>query len=142
MAVAKTFIKLAENEAIVKVAGTAAGATIALATDLLGPNQVVDGATQTVDITGIVWSGAVGGIITIVRNSVTIVTLQTDNANFMDFSGQVMSPENTQNTKDIVVTMSVAQGECWVKVRKVAGYKSKIETGLFGSYDDPTVTGS
>lgn len=142
MAVTKSFTKVAENEAVIKVAGTAAGATIALATDLLAPNQVVDGATQTVDITGIVWSGAVGGVITITRNAVVIATLQTDNGNFMDFSGQVMPPENTQNTKDIVVTMSVAQGECWVKVRKVAGYVSKIEYGLYGSYDDPTVTGS
>lgn len=142
MAVTKTFIKVAENEAVIKVAGTAAGATISLATDLLGPSQVVNGATQTVDITGIVWSGAVGGVITVTRNSTVIATLQTDNGNFMDFSGQVMPPENTQNTKDIVVTMSVAQGECWIKVRKIGGYVSKIEIGNFGSYDDPTVTGS
>ncbi|CAB4125357.1 hypothetical protein UFOVP58_119 [uncultured Caudovirales phage] len=142
MAVTKTFIKVAENEAVIKVAGTAAGATISLATDLLGPNQVVNGATQIVDITGIVWSGAVGGIITITRNSAIIATLQTDNGNFMDFSGQVMPPENNQNTSDIVVTMSVAQGECWIKVRKVNGYVSKIEYGNFGSYDNPAVTGS
>jgi hypothetical protein len=41
MAVTKTVLKLAERDAVVKVAGGAGSATIALATDLLKANEEV-----------------------------------------------------------------------------------------------------
>ena len=142
MAVVKTILKNTDQEAVVKVQDTAASATIALATDLLASSQALDGATQTVNITGLQWSGAPDGIITITRNSVVIATLQTTAAGALEMNGQMMIPDTIENTQDIVVTISGAQSECWIKLRKAGGYKSKVENATYGSYDDPTRVGA
>lgn len=142
MAVVKTILKNTDQEAVVKVQGTAASATIALATDLLASSQALDGATQTVNITGLQWSGAPDGVITVTRNSVVIATLQTTAAGALEMNGQMMIPDTIENTQDIVVTISGAQSECWIKLRKAGGYKSKVENATYGSYDDPTRVGA
>lgn len=142
MAVTKTVLKKTHQEAIVKVAGTAAAATIDLGDDLLPSTQVLDGSTQTVNITGVTWTGATGGVISISRNSVVIMTLLAETSGELDFGGQDMVPDTIQNISDIVVTISGAQAECWLKLRKVGGYKTTVEPEQFGSHDDPTVAGS
>jgi hypothetical protein len=142
MPVAKTIMKKTHQEAIVKVAGTAAAATIDLSADLVATGQVLDGATQKVSITGVNWAGAPDGIVTITRNSVTIMTLQANAAGMMYFDGQSMIPDNIEEASDIVVTVSGAQAECWLKLRKVSGYKTTIEPEQFGPYDNPAVAGS
>lgn len=141
MPVVKTILKNTEHESIVKVQGTAAAATIDLQTDIVAPTQETDGATQKVVITGVQWTGATGGVIQITRNSVVIMTLVAEGAGALEMNGQAMVPDSTEFASDIVVTISGAQAECWLKVKKVSGYKSKIETGIFGSYDDPTQSG-
>jgi hypothetical protein len=142
MAVTKTVLRLTETEAVVKVAGTAAAETIDLQTDLLSSTQVLDGATQTVTIVGMQWTGAPGGIATITRNGTTIMTLQADSADQMMMNGQDMVPDSINATQDIVVTISGAQTECWLRLKKVSGYKSKVEDSFYGSYDDPTRVGA
>ena len=140
MAVVKTVMKNTPVEAVVKVQGTAAAATISLATDLLGSTEVIEG-TPSASISGVVWSGGTDGIIQITRNSVVIMTLQTTAAGMMEFNGQMMIPDNIEAASDIVVTISGAQCECWLRIKKNTGYKSKIETSVFGQYDDPTKAG-
>lgn len=142
MAVTKSVLKAAEVEAVVKVAGTAASATISLATDILGPNQVTSGSTQTVNIAGISWTGAAGSQIQIVRNSVVVATLIGETAAQFDFAGQMMTPDTVENTKDLVVTISGAQAECWIRLKKAGGYTSKVEYEKYGSYDDETKVGA
>jgi hypothetical protein len=142
MAVVKTVLKNTNQEAVVKVAGTAAAATIDLSVDLLAASQALDGDTQTVNIAGLVWTGASGGVITITRNSVVIASLQSNAAGALDFTGQMMIPETIGNTSDIVVTISGAQAECWIRLRKVSGYASKVEYATYGSYDDETRVGA
>lgn len=138
MATVKTILKKTDKEAVVKIAGTAAPQTITLATDLLIASQTLDGATQTVNIVGVIWTGAVGGVVSIARNSVVIMTLQADAAGALDFSGQMMIPDSIENTSDIVVTISGAQAECWLRLRKVSGYAPKIEMASFGGNSDNT----
>lgn len=142
MAIVKTVLRKTHGEAIVKVAGTAAAATISLASDLLPTGQVLDGATQAASIIGATWTGAADGIITISRGGVTVMTLQANAAGQLDFAGQQMIPDPIGSTSDIVVTISGAQAECWLKIRKLSGYKTTIEPEQFGSHDDPTVAGS
>lgn len=142
MAVVKTVLKNVNQEAVVKVAGTAAAATIDISTDLVATTQALDGDTQTVNIVGLVWSGAADGIITITRNGIIITTLQANAAGALDFAGQQMIPEIINNTSDIVVTISGAQAECWIRLRKVGGYATKVETATYGSYDDETRVGA
>lgn len=142
MAVVKTVVKNTNQEAVVKVAGTAAAATIDLSVDLLAATQALAGATQTVNIAGLVWTGATGGIITLTRNNIVVVTLQANASGALDFTGQMMIPEVISNTHDIVVTISGAQAECWIRLRKVGGYDTKVETVVFGAYDDETRIGA
>jgi hypothetical protein len=142
MATVKTVIKKTHQEAVIKVAGTAAAETISLASDLLPTGQVLDGATQTVNIVGVTWTGAANGIVTIARGATTVMTLQANNSNQLDFGGQQMIPDTVANTTDITVTISGAQSECWLKLRKVGGYKTTIETANFSIYDNPAVAGS
>ena len=142
MAVVKTVLKNTNQEAVVKVAGTAAAATIDLSVDLLAASQALDGETQTVNIAGLVWTGATNGIIQITRNSVVVATLQANAAGGLDFTGQMMIPETIGNTSDIVVTISGAQAECWIRLRKVSGYATKVEYATYGSYDDETRVGA
>lgn len=140
MAIVKTILKKTHQEAVVKVAGTAAAGTVALATDLLPTGQVLDGVTQTVNIVGVTWAGSSAGVVTITRNSVVIMTLTSSGQ--LDFTGQAMIPDTIENTSDIVVTISGGQAECWMRLRKVGGYKTSVEPEQFGIYDNPAVVGS
>lgn len=142
MAVVKTVLKNVNQETVVKVAGTAAAATIDLSTDLVANTQTIDGDTQTVNIIGLVWTGATDGIITITRNSVVVATLQANAAGSLEFGGQAMIPETINNTSDIVVTISGAQAECWIRLRKVNGYKTKVEYSNYGAYEDESRVGA
>lgn len=142
MAVTKTILKKTHQEAVVKVAGTAAAATIDLAADLVAGGQVLDGVVQKVSVVGVTWSGDTNGIVTISRNGIVVFTLQANAAGMLYFDGQSMIPDNTEEASNIVVTVSGAQCECWLKLRKVSGYKTTIEPEQFSIYDNPNVAGS
>lgn len=142
MAVVKTVLKNVNQETVVKVAGTAAAATIDLSTDIVAASQEIDGSTQTVNIIGLVWTGANNGIITVTRDNVVIATLQANAAGALEFGGQAMIPETINNTSDIVVTISGAQSECWLRLRKVSGYKTKVEYSTYGAYEDESRVGA
>lgn len=141
MAVATTILKKTQTEAIVKVAGTAAAGTIDLDVDLVASTESAGTAgTQLVNISAVQWTGAAGGVITITRNSVVIMTLQANASGNFDMTGQEMIPDSVENDSDIVVTISGAQAECWLRLRKVAGYNTKIQPEQYGIYDDETST--
>lgn len=143
MAVTKTVLKNTQQESIVKVAGTDGSATVDLSVDLLMAAQELDGSTQTVNIVGVMWSGATGGQIQITRNSTVVKTMVAESGDYHDYSGQDMCPETTENTSDVVVTISGAQAECWLKLRKVAGFKSKSgEYAQYGAYEDEARVGA
>jgi hypothetical protein len=77
------------------------------------------------------------------RNSTRILTLPTEQADYIAFDGQELPPENTNATHDIAVAQ-VGSGyvELYLKLRKVSGYDTKIETGVFGIYDNTSAVGS
>ena len=141
MAVTKTILKKTHQEAVVKVAGTADSATIDLAADLLPSGQALDGETQTVNITAVTWTGATGSLINISRGGANVLTLAGEAAAEFQFneSGFV---DSVDNTGDITVTISGAEAQVYVILRKVGGYATKIETATFGAYDDETAVGS
>lgn len=136
-------IKQTHQEAVVKVWGASGTTeTIDLQT-LIGSNQQLDGDTQTVTIIGLTWTGAADGIATVTRGGVTITTLQANAAGMLLFEGQTMPPDNVNATSDIVVAITGAACEVWLKLRKVGGYKSKSgEYPQYGSYEDETRVGA
>lgn len=142
MAVTKTILKNVNQEAVIKVSGTDGSAVIDLQTDLVASTQVVDGATQTVNIVGLIWTGATNGIAEVSRDGTIIATLQANAAGALEFGGQAMIPETIQNTKDITITISGAQTECWIRVKKVGGYKTKVEYATYGAYEDEARVGA
>ena len=143
MAVTKTVLKNAEIEAIIKVAGTAGSATISLTTDLPTTRQVVpQGVSPSATISGLQWTGDTNGIVTITRNDVVIATLQANAAGALEMNGQMMIPDAVESLSDIVVTISGAQCECWIKLKKTSGYQSTVEYHKYGSYDDEAVVGA
>jgi len=143
MAVTKTVLKASEAEAVVKITGVSGDTTtINLATDILASSQEAGNSTQTVFITGMQWTGVVAGVATITRNNVIIATLNAGASGALDMSGQMMVPDSTQATQNIVVTITGGQTEVWLRLKKVTGYKTKIEYGVYGSYDDETIVGA
>lgn len=107
--------------------------------------QVTSGSPAA-NIIGFQWAGEPGAIYRINRGGVRVATLLADNGNFMDFV-ELFPPEATGNTSDISVNILTAagaaiQGEVWIRLRKVDGFSSKIETTTFGTYDNTLVQGS
>lgn len=143
MAVTKTILKNTHQEAVIKVEGTADAAVIDLDVDLVNSGQSASTVNdQVVNIVGMVWTGATGGVITITRNAVVIATLLAEASGNIDFNGQDMIPDTIENDQDITVTISGAQAELWLRVRKVSGYDNYIEPATYGAYDDPTRVGA
>jgi len=140
MAVTKTILKNTNQETIIKVAGTAAAATINLQTDCLASTQSLSGATQTANIVGVQWIGLSNSVITITRNSVNVNTINAEDGGSLFLAEGYVDP--TENTSNVVVTISGAEAQCYIKLRKVGGYASKVETAVYGAYDDESAVGS
>lgn len=140
MAVTKTIIKNTNQEAIVKVGGTAGSATIDLQTDILAATQALDGATQTVNIVATAQTGLLGSAITVTRNAVPVLAFAPENSGKLVLN-DIGYVDTQENTSDIVVTVSGAEAHIYLTLRKVSGYASKVETATFSIYDDVTKVG-
>jgi hypothetical protein len=135
----KRIMKNTETLAVVKVWGTNISETISLNSDLLSPTMVVDG-TPRVNITFLTsYSQTDTDNIVILRNSVPVVYL--NGVDQLDFAGNFGITEDTENAANFVVTITGTAG-VYLNLRKVSGYKSKIETAQFSVYDDTNAVGS
>lgn len=140
---AQRVLKQSHQESAVKVWGPANTTETIDISGLVGSNQVASDDGQTVNILGITWTGGTSGIATITRNNVVIATLQANAAGMVYFDGQTMPAEDTEATSDIVVTITGAACEVWLKLRKVSGYTSKSgEYATYGAYEDETRVGA
>ncbi len=143
MALTKSILRITGTEAVIKVAGAGGTTTIDLQTDLLTASESLSASPQIVTITGLRHGGEAGNVLTITRNSVRVLTLPTETADYIAFDGQELPPDNTEASQDIVVAQTgTGYVEIYLKLRKVSGYDTKIETGIYGIYDDVTVVGS
>lgn len=139
----KTILKNSEVESIIKVTGSNGDVeTILLNDDIVSASQIAETTTsQVVNINGAQWTGATDGVAQIYRNDVLITTLNAAASGAVEMNGQMMMPDTTENLSDIVIQFSGGQSEVWLRLKKVSGYKSKIEYGIYGSYDDETIVG-
>lgn len=140
MAVTKTVLKNTNQETIIKIAGTDGSATIDLQTDCLATTQALSGGTQTANIVACQWVGLPSATVTLARNSVNVLTLPGGGADSLEFGAGFT--DSIENTSDLVVTIAGAEAQCYITLRKVGGYATKVETAQFGSYDDNTQVGS
>ena len=128
-------LKQTETLAVIKIWGTNASGSISLATDLLSPTMVIQG-TPTVNISYLTWtvSSANTDVINIKRNGSTVIGLY-QNTGEIDLSANGGFTEDTDNTHDFDYQI-IGTGYCYMTVRKVSGYKSKIQPETFGQYDN------
>ena len=118
---AKKILKTIQNKTVVEIVLDAAGSeTIDLQTDLLCPTQVVDGATQVVDIDSIQFSLQPTQLCTVTRNAENV--LQLYGVDHWQFNGYAI---NQQNTSDIVVTLTGA-GTVILELAKKSGYSATV----------------
>lgn len=141
MAITKTILRLTERDAVVKVAGSAGTSTIGLATDLKKSNEELD-EIQSVSITGVQWTGSTDSTVIISRNSVVIMTLNCGAAGALEMNGQMMIPDTIEKDKDIVVEIVGDAAELYIRLRKISGYESGVESSIYGQYDDPNRVGA
>lgn len=138
---ALSVLKNTNQETVVKVSGVGSE-TIDLQTLIVAATQEVSGSTQVVNIAGIEYTGLTGSTITIVRNSETVVSIAAEGHDYVSYAAGAGFVESTQNTSDITVTIGTANAQCYLTLRKVSGYATKVETATYGAYDDPTRVGA
>ena len=141
MAVTSAVLKNTNLETVVKIAGTSGSATIDLQA-LSAASQQTVGDTQTVNIAGVQWVGLDGASITIARNATNILTLPGAGADYLEFAAGSGFVDNIENTSDLVVTIAGAEAQCYLILRKVGGYATKVEPATYGAYDDETRVGA
>ena len=137
--IAPIVLKNSDHEVVVKVTGASGDtSTIDIAT-LATANQTQTG-TAVVNIAGIKYAGTTSSVVSITRDSNNIMTFSTEGVDGEDFaSGWV---DNQENTANIDLAISGGTATVWLTLRKQAGFPSKIETGIYGVYDDETQVGA
>lgn len=133
----KRVLRLTQTEAVVKVDGAVGSVTIDLDVDLLLPNEEIVG-TPEVNIVAMQVSGKPDSVLSVARNSENLWDLQGvsgECVNLLEIGGVV---DTTNNTSDIVVTSSGAEGQLLLKLRKFKGYRPTIRPAETGNEDPVT----
>lgn len=123
----KRILRLTNLEAVLKFDGPVGSQTIFLDTDLLLPTEELIVATpRAAAIAQFITTGSGSGTINITRNGETLWTLLPTTAssvNLLDFGGVV---DTTHSTHNIVITSAGAEMQMIIKLRKTAGYRTRI----------------
>lgn len=139
---ALTVLKNTNNETIVKISeiGTE---IINLQNDILANTQALDNnSNQVVNIAGLEYTGLTGSVITVTRNGTTVTSLLAEGHDCVGLASGFGFVDTTENTSDIEVNIDVANAQCYLTLRKVSGYKTKVENATYGAYDDPNIVGA
>ena len=139
MATRKSVLKLTHQEAVVKFAGAGTSA-LDLSADLVATGQALDGATQTVNVVAVTWTGETGSAVRVSRGGVEVLTLAGEAAAEMQFN-EAGYVESENNTDDFAIAIT-GEAQVYITLRKVGGYATKIETAQFSVYDDTNAVGS
>lgn len=121
MAIHKYIVKLNHQEAVIKIVNDAAAPasyTITLNSDLLKSNETLSGETPTVNISHTEAGIEDLGVVSIVRNGVTVANL------FENTVGYALpwAADSEQNTHDIQVNFTL-RGTIYIRLLKLHGYK-------------------
>lgn len=141
MAVTVTNMKVSHQEAVVKVAGTAATGTIDISTLLSGNQALTVAGTPKVSIVGYMVSTLSGATITITRNSVNIVTIPGGVNDVVRFNENGFV-DNIEEASDIEVAIAGAEAQIYLILRKTDGFSTTAESATYGAYDDIAAVGS
>jgi hypothetical protein len=143
MAVNFTTIKNTNQETIIhfESPATVQNGTITIA-DLTAATEVRNSDTPKVNIVRLVASGEDGSTLLIQRDGKTVLVCAPENAPMIDLPSFGIS-DNQKNDKDIVFqNQTEKQISGYITLRKVQGWSTKVETATYGSYDNPSASGS
>jgi hypothetical protein len=143
MAMTFTTVKNTNQETVIHFTSSAAeSGTITLNTLTASTQALTVGGTPTVNIVKFSVMGELASKITINRNSKIVIACAPENAPYMEANAWGI-PITNDNTSDIVITNASAKDVSgFLVLRKVAGWSTKVETAVYGAYDDQTAVGS
>ncbi len=143
MAMTFTTVKNTNQETVIHFTSSAAeSGTITLNTLTAATQALTVGGTPTVNIVKWSISGELDSKVTINRNSKIVIACAPENAPYMEANAWGI-PITNDNTSDIVITNASAKDVSgFLVLRKVAGWSTKVETAVYGAYDDQTAVGS
>jgi hypothetical protein len=138
-----TVVKNTNTETVVHFQSSAIETgTITLNTLAASTQALTVGGTPTANIVKFWTVGEDTASVTILRNSKVVIAAAPENAPMLDFNSNGI-PVAQDNTYDIVISNNVAKIVTgWIVLRKVAGWSTKVETVVYGAYDDETRVGA
>lgn len=123
MSIKAVVISKSLTDVYVKFYGVDGTASLNLTTDMLGDNEELDGPIQKVNIVSLFWTGDLNAVSYINRNNERIFTLQANTVSNINLSEQGFRSDPTNNTFGFDFAQNSVQGECWIKLKKMSGYK-------------------
>ena len=142
MAMTLTTVRNTNQETVIHFESTAAESGTITIANLTATTQARNSDTPTVNIVKFLATGEDTAILKIVRNSKNVISCAPENAPFLDFNANGITVTN-DNTYDIVITNAAAKAVTgWLVLRKVAGWSTKVETAVFGPFDNQSAVGS
>jgi len=142
MAMTITTLKNTNQETVIHFASSAAESGTITIANLTAATQARNSDTPTVNIVKWQVTGELASKVTINRNSKIVIACAPENAPYAELNAWGI-PLSNDNTYDIVITNGVAKDVTGILVlRKIAGWSTKVETAVYGAFDDQTAVGS
>ena len=142
MAMTITTLKNTNQETVIHFASSAVETGTITIANLTASTQARNSDSPTVNIVKWQVTGELGSHVKIIRNSKNVIVAAPENAPYAELNAWGI-PLTNDNTFDIVISNHSAKDVTGLLVlRKVAGWATKVETVVFGAFDDETVVGS
>lgn len=142
MAMTITTLKNTNQETVIHFASSLAESGTITIANLTASTQARNSDAPVVNIVKWSISGELASKVNIVRNSKNVIVAAPENAPYAELNAWGI-PLTNDNTFDIVITNGAAKEVTGLLVlRKVAGWSTKVETVVFGAFDNESVVGS
>lgn len=137
-----TTVKNTNQETVIHFTSSAAESGTITIANLTASTQARNSDTPTVNIVKFSIMGELASKVTINRNSKIVIACAPENAPYMEANAWGI-PITNDNTSDIVITNASAKDVSgFLVLRKTAGWSTKVETAVYGAFDDQTAVGS
>ena len=142
MAMTITTLKNTNQETVIHFASSLAESGTITIANLTASTQARNSDAPVVNIVKWQIVGELASKVNIVRNSKNVIVAAPENAPYAELNAWGI-PLTNDNTFDIVITNGAAKEVTGLLVlRKVAGWSTKVETVVFGAFDNESVVGS
>ena len=142
MAVLFTTLKNTNQETVIHFATSAIETGTITIANLTATTQARNSDAPVVNIVKYHITGELSSQLKIIRNSKNVISCAPENAPYAEFNAWGI-PVTNDNTFDIVISNHSAKDDTgFLVLRKVAGWSTKVETAVYGAYDDESRVGA